>query len=68
MKTKIQFNQDILVWSIILALFGVLTIIAVNMDRIRSVNERNGQERRIQSDIIKYQTDIQVAYGVSLTQ
>lgn len=68
MKTQNQFNQNILVWSIILALFGILTLVAVNVDHMRSLPEPEDEESHVQGDIVKHQPHLQSGYSVVLSQ
>lgn len=66
MKTFNQIKRDILVWSIILGVFAVLTAIAVNYDRMR--NSFEGQHQRDRGKAQATTPPMEGSYSVVLTQ
>jgi hypothetical protein len=62
MKTFNRFKQDILVWSIILGIFSVLTLIAVNYPRIRSSIENRYEQKSGEIQIRKLLAQTQPGY------
>jgi len=47
MKTKNTSREPLLVWTIIVSLFAMLTVVSVNFDRIRNSSVLNREHRNI---------------------
>jgi hypothetical protein len=70
METKHAFKKDLLVWTIIVSLFAMLTLISVNADQIREsavfYKERSGTQAA--SKGLRTEIPDQPGYSVVLAQ